>query len=160
MSGMFDVPDEEFFDEVDEPPVSSVGDEKPKANFLNDEEDGILRYVRKVRMDLIAKMTNNNGQFVVPEKGTDKILLDQCLSGLADEQFKRAKGRKDIQANEAAADWADTLARTLMSRSARRSKRAATPEERRLPSDIKPTNVQAGEMDEGCKPLTMADIRK
>lgn len=160
MSGMFDVPDEEFFDEVDEPPVSPVGEEKPKVSFLNEEEDEILRYVRRVRKDLIEKMTNNNGQFIVPEKGTDKILLDQCLSGLADEQFKRAKGRKDVQLGEAAADWADTLARTLMSRSARRSKRIATPESRTLPANIKATDIKPGELDEGCKPLTMAEIRK
>lgn len=157
MDGLFDVPVEESFQDDD--PVSSVKEDKPKASFLNDEEDDLLRYVRTVRKNIVEKLTNSNGQFVVPDKGTDKILLDQCLSGIADEQFKRAKGRKDVQSSENAAEWAEVLARTLMSKQGAKRRPVATAEDRKLPDDITPGAILPGELDEGCKPLTMADIR-
>lgn len=157
MEGLFDVPVEESFQDDD--PVSSVKEDKAKASFLNDEEDELLRYVRTVRKNIVEKLTNSNGQFVVPDKGTDKILLDQCLSGIADEQFKRAKGRKDTQVSENAAEWAEVLARTLMSRQGTNKRPAASAEDRRLPDDISAGEILPGETDEGCKPLTMADIR-
>lgn len=157
MLGLFDPDNEDHVYTDDEDPVPSVKEDKPKIEYLDSEEDELLRKVRKIRLDIVSSLTERDGKFVVPDKGTDKILLDQCLSAITDEQFKRAKGRKDVQVGETAADWADALARTLMSRQSKK-RRAATPESRKLPDHIKPTDVKPGEMDEGCKPLTMADI--
>lgn len=159
MSGIFDLPIEELICEEGEPVSAVSGEEKKSAEFLNAEEDELLRFVRGVRLNIVKKLTEQENTFVVPDKGTDKILLDQCLTALTDEQFKRAKGRKDIKSAENAGDWAEVLARTIMSRKTG-ARRAATANQRKLPSDIKVTDIKPGETDEGCNPLTMADLKR
>lgn len=126
--------------------------------FFSSKEKDRLEKIQDIRFKLIDKLvTDEDGGLRIPGQTSDKILLADLLNNASKDTKDRAKLRIASKATDVAEIDSRHIGEILRRHRVKTSAPAA-PEERQLPSNIKPLNVVPGEMSIGVETVSIHEI--
>lgn len=134
-----------------------VEEKTPESIDVSSEDLMILETTRRVRTNLIKKLTLNGEK--IPEDKSDKAFLVALMDGADKQVFTKAKIKAAEGGTDAINNLTDLATKVLLNR--RHLVRAPRPYEALTePEGVTFRPPAPGETDIGLKPLTLADIQE